>query len=268
MTEEKGVPERNADRKRDVTWASRFAALRTWLQTPLMKRLGVIAGVSFALAWLIVAVLLFPDEGPAPNIAVPAVVGLRFAEAERKLSEVGLTAALGETQSSNTAPKQYVLAQTPAAGTTVGPEVVVTLDVSAGQVRTRIPKLAGMARDEALAALRTAHLELGQVVERPGDEARGTVVSSQPAAGQQVPQGTPVELVVSAGPSELRMPDVVGRELFEVRATLEQLGLRISETQYDSTSALPVGLVVSQVPAAGSPVTATAPITIRVSGRP
>jgi beta-lactam-binding protein with PASTA domain len=246
----------------------RLTRIRSWLGTPLARRHLIIAGVSFSIAWILVALLLFPDEGPAPNIAVPAVVGLRFEEAERKLSEVGLRAALGETQPSNTAPRQYVLAQTPAAGTAVGPEVVVTLDVSAGQVRTTVPTLVGLSRDDALAALRTANLELGQVVERPGSEARGTILSSQPEAGHQVPQGTPIELVISAGPSELRMPDIVGRELFEVRATLEQLGLRIGETQYDSTSALPVGLVLSQAPAAGSVITVSDLITIRVSGKP
>lgn len=246
----------------------RLSRLRARFGTPLVRRHLIIAGVSFSIAWAIVALLLFPDEGPAPNIAVPAVVGLRFEEAERKLSEVGLKAALGETQPSNTAPRQYVIAQTPAAGTAVGPEVVVTLDVSAGQLRTQVPGLPGMSRDDAVAALRTANLELGQVIERPGPEARGTVLSSEPGSGQQVPQGTPVELVISTGPSELRMPDIVGRELFEVRATLEQLGLHISETQYDSTSALPVGLVLAQVPVAGSVVTVTDFITIRVSGRP
>jgi serine/threonine-protein kinase len=161
-----------------------------------------------------------------------------------------------------------VVAQTPAAGTDVGEKVVVTLDVSAGQVRAKVPTVVGLSRDDAIAALRGAKLDIGQVIERPGPEARGMVLSSEPGAGQQVPQGTPVELVVSTGPSELRMPDVVGRELFEVRATLEQLGLKIGETQYDSTSALPTGLVVSQAPPAGSPVTAAAFISIRVSGRP
>jgi len=74
--------------------------------------------------------------------------------------------------------------------------------------------------------------------------------------------------VVSTGPSELLMPDVIGRELFEVRAALEQLGLKITETTYDSTSALPAGLVVSQAPSPGTAVTASAFISIRVSGRP
>src|SRR5687768_4729709 len=243
-------------------------ALNDRIRTPLLKTHAIIGGVSFVIAWLLVALVVFPDTGPAPSSVVPSVVGLRFEEAEQKLAEAGLRVALGETVPSLNAPRQYVLAQTPAAGTAVGPEVVVTLDVSAGQLRAAVPVVVGLSRENATAALRAANLELGQVVERPGDEARGTVVSSQPEAGQQVPQGTPVELVVSAGPSELLMPDLVGRELFEVRATLEQLGLRIGETQYDSTSALPTGLVVSQLPSAGSPVTATSLITIRVSGLP
>jgi serine/threonine-protein kinase len=251
-----------------VTVSERWKAFQEWAQSPLVKAHAAIAFASFSVAWLLVAVVLIPDTGPAPSAVVPPVVGLRFDEAERKLAEAGLKAALGETRPSLTAPRRYVLAQTPAAGTAVGPEVVVTLDVSAGQLRVAVPAVEGMSRDDAIAALRAANLELGQVIERPGSKARGTVLSSQPEAGQQVPQGSPVEIVVSTGPTELLMPDVVGRELFEVRAALEQLGLKIGETQYDSTSALPTGLVESQVPSAGSPVTASAFISIRVSGRP
>lgn len=246
----------------------RLTELRKRVTSPLARTHLIIAGIAFSVAWLLVAIVLLPDTGPAPGSVVPPVVGLRFDEAERKLAEAGLRAALGETRPSATAPRRYVLAQTPAAGTTVGAEVVITLDVSAGQLRVAVPALSGMSRDAAVNALRTASLEVGQVIERPGPEARGTVLSSQPEAGQQVPQGTPVELVVSTGPSQLLMPDVVGRELFEVRSTLEQLGLRIAETQYDSTSALPAGLVVFQAPSPGSPVTASDFISIRVSGRP
>lgn len=252
-------------KKREPT---RWSKLQAWAQSPVVKTHAIIAGIFFSVAWLLVALFLIPDTGPAPSAVVPAVIGLRYDEAERKLAEAGLRTALGETRPSLTAPRRYVLAQTPAAGTAVGPEVVVTLDISAGQLRVAVPTVTGMPRDEAVALLRAANLEIGQVIERPGTEARGTVLSSQPAGGQQVPQGTPVEIVVSTGPTELLMPDVVGRELFEVRAALEQLGLRIGETQYDSTSALPTGHVVSQTPAAGSPVTAANLIIIRVSGRP
>ena len=251
-----------------MTRSSRLKEFQEWVQSPLVKTHAIIAFAAFSVAWLLVAVVLLPDTGPAPSAVVPPVVGLRYDEAERKLAEAGLRAALGETRPSLTAPRRYVLAQTPAAGTAVGSEVVVTLDISAGQLRVPVPSVTGMSRDDAISLLRAGNLEIGQVIERPGPDARGTVLSTQPAAGQQVPQGTPVEIVVSTGPSELLMPDVVGRELFEVRATLEQLGLKIAETTYDSTSALPTGLVVSQVPSAGSAVTASVFISIRVSGRP
>ena len=251
-----------------MTLSARWNGFQEWVKSPLVKAHAAIAFAAFSIAWLLVAVVLIPDTGPAPSAVVPPVVGLRFDEAERKLAEAGLKATLGETRPSLLAPRRYVLAQTPAAGTAVGPEVVVTLDISAGQLRVAVPTVTGMSRNDAITALRGANLEVGQIIERPGSQARGTVLSSQPEGGQQVPQGSPVDIVVSTGPTELLMPDVVGRELFEVRATLEQLGLRIGETTYDSTSALPTGLVVSQTPSAGSAVTASAFISIRVSGRP
>lgn len=231
-------------------------------------RWHVVGGpLSFALAWALVAFVVFPDEGPAPTVLVPPVVGLPFKDAEARLKEVGLKAAMGESRPSSTAPRRHVLGQTPAAGTAVAPDVSVMLDVSAGQLRATVPRLIGLTRDAAVAALRSARLDVGQVIERPGNEARGTVLESDPDAGQVVSQGAAVELVLSAGPSQLLMPDVTGRELYAVRAMLEQLGLRVAETEFDSTSVLPAGLVISQVPAAGSPVTATDIITLRISGR-
>jgi serine/threonine-protein kinase len=231
-------------------------------------RHGVVALVAFLGAWVFVGLVFFPDTGPAPTVIVPPVVGMPFAEAEQKLEALGLKASLGESRPSNTAPRRYVLGQTPAAGTAVSPDVAIMLDVSAGQLRATVPRLIGMTRDDAVNALRNLKLDVGQVIERPGPEARGTVLATTPEAGLVVSQGTAVELVLSAGPTQLFMPDVTGRELYEVRATLEQLGLRIAETMYDSSSVLPAGLVISQVPAAGSPVTVTDLISLRVSGRP
>jgi len=236
--------------------------------TPYVRLLIGVGVSAFALAWLIVAFLVFPDTGPAPTVIVPPVVGLPFTEAEQKLAAVGLKASLGESRPSNTAPRRHVLGQTPAAGTPVAPDVEVMLDVSAGQLRATVPNLVGMTRDDAVEALRNSELDVGEVIERPDPQARGTVLSTDPDAGQVVSQRTAVQLVLSAGPSQLLMPDVVGRELYEARATLEQLGLRVAQTEYDSSSVLPAGLVLSQLPGAGTPVTAADLITLRVSGRP
>ena len=227
-----------------------------------------LALAGFALAWLLVAFVIFPDEGLPETTAVPAVLGLRYDDAKLRLEAAGLEAALGESRLSGSAPQSTVLAQSPAPGAQIALGATVTLDVSAGQRRSTIPRLAGLSQESALDALRRNGLSAGKLLERPGPEARGTILASQPDAGRVVPEGTAVDLVVSAGPSELTMPDVVGRALTEVRATLEQLGLSLTEISYDSTSTFPPGTIVAQVPAAAASVPIGGAVTLRVSSRP
>jgi serine/threonine-protein kinase len=229
---------------------------------------AAIALSGFLLAWLVVALVLFPDEGGGDAMIVPAVVGLPYTEAERRLTDGGLKASLGETRVSAAVPRSTVMAQRPAAGERAIRGQAVSLDVSAGQQRATVPRLAGLSRDAAVQALRLAGLEAGPVTEQPGRRARGTVVSSAPDAGQVVPEGTPVAVIVSAGPAELTMPDVTRRPLVEARATIEQLGLSVGELTWDSASTVAAGLVITQSPAAGSQVAIGAVVTLRVSGRP
>ena len=247
--------------------------MRRWLQV-LRDRLGrvsvhgLLAVIGLAAAWLLVAFVFFPDDGGGDAVIVPAVLGFPFEEAAQRIKDAGLDPALGESRLSGEAPKSTVLSQAPVAGSRVQRGVTVTMDVSAGQERSTIPNLTGRTRAAAAEALRDAGLQLGQVTESPSDQARGTVLATRPATGQVVPSGTSVDLVLSAGPAELTMPDIVGNELTAARSTLEQLGLTVGEVQYDSTSASPPGHVVQQQPAAGATIAPGAAVLLRVSGRP
>lgn len=227
-----------------------------------------IAVVALALAWGLVAFVIFPDDGLPQEVVVPPVAGLPLAEAQARLKAAGLGSSLGERRASTSAPRNIVLSQNPVPGVAAQRGVRVTLDVSAGQRPVTIPRLAGLGREDAERALRRAGLEAGQTVERPGAEARGTVIESEPRAGQSVPEGSAINLVVSSGPAELTMPDVVGQSTNQARAMLEQLGLLVDATEKDSASTLPAGVVISQIPAAGSPVTPGATVSLRISARP
>jgi len=242
--------------------------LRDREQTTLLKRHGWVALAGFVAAWVYVALLVFPPGSTADAVSVPTVVGLTYDDAARRLSDSGLKASLGESRLSGEAPRSTVLAQTPAAGSRVPRGERVSLDVSAGQERSSIPKLIGLTRAQAEDALRKVGLVTGRVTERADDHARGTIILSQPAVGQVVPTGTAVDLVLSAGPTELSMPDVIGRNLAEARSTLEQLGLAVGEVAYDSTSAAPTGQVLEQTPAAGTQILPGATVILRVSGKP
>lgn len=243
------------------------AMLRGRWARRVMEHLAVGLG-GVLLAWFIVAYAIFPDTGPADAVTVPGVTGLRFDDAKAKLDSLGLRAVLGETRPSATTPKSTVLAQMPLAGERTARGTDITLDVSAGQRRATIPRVVGLARDAAIAVLRDSGLEVGQVSERTSPDARGTVLGTDPGPGQVVAQGSAINIVTSSGPAQLSVPDVVGQPLTRVRALIEQLGLAIGETTYDSLSTSSSGVILSQSPAPGTLVSPGSAITLRVAGRP
>lgn len=234
------------------------------------RRLLTFAGTAiagFLLAYFLVAVFVFPDAESDVSVSVPGVVGLTREDAQRRLISAGLVPLLGEERFSGDAPKSTVLSQTPPAGESVTRGATVALDISAGQQRSLIPSLAGLTQGDAERAIRGAGLQPGDVSEQRSDSARGLVLDSRPAAGQGVPAGTRVDLVVSSGPEQLTMPDVVGRDEESATVLLRQLGFTLAPVERDAMSTLPIGTVVSQSPAAGSLVAPAASVSLRVSAR-
>lgn len=229
----------------------------------------LIAGAGgFVLAFLLVAGLVFPESDAPQEVRVPSVLGLPFTDAERRLTAIGLKPALGERRFAADAPRSAVLAQNPVGGKRVNVGAEVVLDVSDGQEGASIPTLNGLSRDDAERALRNVGLEVGDVTEEESNTGRGVVLSARPTAGQTVPVGTRVSLILSSGPNELTMPDVVGRGASLARSLIEQLGLVLGPIEYDSLSTLASGIVIAQSPAAGASMASGSMVSIRVAGRP
>ncbi|HPU96833.1 MAG TPA: PASTA domain-containing protein [Candidatus Hydrogenedentes bacterium] len=68
--------------------------------------------------------------------------------------------------------------------------------------RVTVPDVVGMPLDQAESALTTAGLMVWGVIYKPSDSAEGTVIRQRPEAGEEVSQGRPVTLTVSAGSPE------------------------------------------------------------------
>lgn len=229
----------------------------------------VVAASGFLLAYLLVLLVVFPNREDVPaDVAVPGVVGLTQTDAQRRLVSAGLAASLGEERFSDDAPRSTVLAQRPAAGEAVARGTTVTLDVSAGQQRASIPAIVGQSRDAATRVLNNHGLHVGEVTEEPSESPRGLVLASRPDGGQVVPMGTRIDLVVSAGPPQLSMPDLIGRDEVSATALVRQLGLAMGEIVRDETSIMPFGTVIGQSPVAGGQVSPGGTVNLRVSARP
>lgn len=129
-----------------------------------------------------------------------------------------------------------------------------------------VPDLEGLTISEAVAELKDAKLDLGNVdysAEVPSGTLEGTVIAQSPDAGEQVKQYSKVDLVV-AGKAEVEVPDVVGLALAEATETLEQVGLKVKSREVEDAEA-EEGAVVEQAPEAGAVVEPGSSVTLLVA---
>jgi eukaryotic-like serine/threonine-protein kinase len=237
---------------------------RAALRRALPYIVAAVAG--FAIAWLVVWLVIFPADIVPQEGKVPDVVGMQYDRASTRLEREGFEAVEGSSRYHASAPRGTVLAQSPPAGTTQGRGAQIQLELSSGQRSVEVPPIVGMTRDSAAAAVQRAGLALGSVVTRPRDTPRGTVIGTTPDAGTRVSAPSRVDIVLSAGPTAVSMPDLVGRPYDEARTMIEQLGLRVARVNVDSAAFAPFNTVVYQLPGAGARVGNGHAVTLTISG--
>ena len=226
---------------------------------------SIVAVGGFLMAYLLVAFVIFPADIVPDEGKIPSVVGLSFDEAAQRLATAGFRSKQGESRFNDNVPKSTVLAPSPPAGGRELRGTEVVLDVSAGQRLAEVPGVIGLAQQAAQVQIENAGLEVGTVTERESMSPRGEVLEVNPPAGERVPPSTQIQLVVSGGPATITVPDLIGRDLPQARAMIEQLGLRTGDVTVDSTSVSLANTVVAQSPAAGAAIPAGSRINLRVS---
>jgi serine/threonine-protein kinase len=82
----------------------------------------------------------------------------------------------------------------------------------------------------------------------------GKVIGTDPPIGTPLPKGSPVTLLVSSGPGNVTMPNVVGAQRAAAESLLNgTLGLGL-QVQLANAGPTKKGIVISQNPAAGAAV--------------
>jgi eukaryotic-like serine/threonine-protein kinase len=177
-----------------------------------------------AAAYLIVTSLT--DEG-GELVAMPNLVGKTRPQAEQELDRLGLEYVVRRKPTDREDPG-LVVDQAPRAGNQVDPaEVEVTIWVSAPPRTFPVPDVRDMTVEEAQAALEEAGFELGNTTEQSDQFVEeGHIISQDPAAGEEFPKRTPVNVVVSTGPTDVIVPDVTCLTVDQAKAQLANLGLQ------------------------------------------
>lgn len=237
---------------------------RTSVRTSLLYLVSIVAG--FALAYLVVAFVVFPSGIVPRDVKVPNVTGLMYDEAVQRLTQAGFTGEQGEQRYNNSAPKMTVLQQSPPPGAREGLGNPVTLVVSGGQRITAVPTLTGMTRADAQLLLEREGFDYGDATETASNAPRGTVVGTRPAAGSQVGVPSTVSLVLSAGAAAMEMPSLEGRDVDAARQVLVQLGVRDIKVVYDPMAIGARGTIVAQSPVSGATMLPGTSVQLRVAG--
>jgi beta-lactam-binding protein with PASTA domain/predicted Ser/Thr protein kinase len=172
------------------------------------------------------AVTMLTDDGGGEFVAVPDLTDLTRAEAEERLDQAGLTLGDITRRRTDRVPPGRVLEQDPLPDRQVEEGSAVDIVVSAPPVTVAVPSVVGMTVEEARTTLEAEELLLGEQTEQNDQTVpEGQIISQDPPAGEEVPEETPVNVVVSAGPSVVIVPDVTCRSYASAKAQLEGLGL-------------------------------------------
>jgi serine/threonine-protein kinase len=155
----------------------------------------------------------------------PAVLGEPQAQAVRELRAAGLEVTITQEFSEGIA-RGRVIGTDPGPGGRVRENGTVTLRVSKGPERVRVPDVTGKPLAAARAQLRKAGLTPGTVTRVFSDEVdAGEVISTDPESGTSRSPDSAIALTVSKG-EPVDAPDVVGDPLTDAEQTLTDAGLK------------------------------------------
>jgi serine/threonine-protein kinase len=134
------------------------------------------------------------------------------------------------------------------------------------QEEVKVPDLTGQDIVTAVEVLSQAGLQLKIDRREPHQTVtRDAVISQTPLPGASIKKGRPVRVVVSQGPSELQVPNVVGEHFRKADVLIRQAGFLPAGVARVATAEIPRDIVIAQDPPPGTQLDKGGSISLLVS---
>ena len=237
-----------------------------------------------AALWLALAVVFIGGAGligwavtrgnGGDTVAVPAgIVNMTESAARAQLLKVGLEVGEVRRDWNNEVKVDHVISANPAPGAQVEKGTSVSLVVSRGKKppeMVEIPDLANKPYVVAKQLLEARGLDVERKIDTHEEVPRNNVIRSDPGPGQKVPKGETVTLYVSAGPSNIKVPNLYNASQRSACSQLAALGLKCKVMIEPAPPDKPVapGQVFAHEPGPDATVAPGDTITIHVAARP
>ncbi|WP_375003097.1 Stk1 family PASTA domain-containing Ser/Thr kinase [Aeromicrobium sp. CTD01-1L150] len=190
---------------------------------------------------------------------IPKTQGKTVDEVEEELSELNLK--LGDTteEFSDKVDKGRIVRPVDhKAGDRVRRDTTIDFIVSKGPQPIEVPDQTGRSRKAAVESLEKAGFTVEVEGKYSDDVDEGDVISQSPDEGTAF-RGDVITIVVSRGPEEIEVPDVVGEKRKDAEKTLEDAGFKVRVR-----NVLPGNTVRAQTPDAGEDLKVGKTVTIYV----
>jgi eukaryotic-like serine/threonine-protein kinase len=169
------------------------------------------------------------SKGPE-FVSVPSVTGIPHSQAKARIKEAGLRVGAVRRVYHDSVREGVVISQDPSQGQLIAGDEV-DLEVSKGKEPITVPDVEDLEADPAGDLLTGVGLKVSVSNAFSGTVPEGSVISQSPVANEVVPAGSTVTIVVSKGPKQFPMPNVVGKSRAEATAQLESLDLQVVVVQ-------------------------------------
>lgn len=181
---------------------------------------------------------------------VPDITKMSLPEARDILARYGLRDSLLDRRYNADLPLDYVVDQSPAAGSIVKPNRKIYLTINTNsRPQVTVPEVRNLSLRNAELQIRNYGLQLGQI-SYVSSLFKNSVVEQSIQPGAMVDRGTVIDLVVSdgLGQNKVDLPNLVGLPLVEAQLMLRDRNLRIGSVIYQASRSFPPDYVISMKP--------------------
>src|ERR1035437_3750958 len=198
------------------------------------------------------------------EVAVPPVVGLAPAEAERAVAGLGLQISIERQYYSPQIPEGRIMSQLPLPGTKVRRGWQLRVAQSLGPTRVTIPDVTGESEHAAELNIRRRGLDVASMAQvQAQDIPADQVLAQSPTANATQVAAPKISLLVTvaADPQAFVMPSFVGQSLGSASRGLQDAGFRLGDVNVVVPAGTPPNPNAGRpAPAAGPPAVPTAQI--------
>ena len=232
------------------------------------KALSIVIGLVLLFALSLGGTLAFLNLTNPPEVELPNLVGMSKEEAQKEAENLKLKIEIKEEEFNKEVPEGFIISQDPKyiEKYNVKEGSTITVVVSKGQEKTKVPNVKGKSQEEALQLLEEANLKAEIIEETSKTVKEGYVISQETEPDKEAFAGDTIKIHISKGTGikQVNVVSVTGQNEATAKTTLTGLGLKVNVAYEEDTSKAD-GIVLKQSLEGGKTVDEGTTITITVN---